>query len=957
MLIKQKIIKKFLALILAFLLVANPVAARVVLAEEVAELPPEETVVQPEETTSEEVCFDCEEESGGDGEEVPAETTGQEGPEEVLPEETASTEGEDDTSIGTGDAVALTDLETEANTSEVALEGEVTTDPADPCDSPEISTDCPGGLDLDISSSATVANEATSLAQTGDNQIENSSGDASIDTGGAAAGVDGNTQVNTNDVSLEGAGQSGEADSQEGEGDGEGEIEITTDNQADVDNDLCALAETGSNSTENIQGQAVINTGDALAWVNLLNFINTNFIGSQVEFLFLDLLDEEVGEGSELINLHEIWQEILGKKAGGELGSIEESEFERMDALIKNLNQVDLTNNVCVLAETGQNEANQSGSAEINTGDATALANILNLTNVNVFGSEILFFIINIFGSSDGDLVLPRPENFTADSPTETGEGDNGQVIEIEVENQAEVENELMVEAQTGDNQIIAGGSEAEIESGDATALANVFSLVNLTVWQNDWFFLIINTLGGWTGQVFGWASPDGVESQDQESQTYQLGSGTGPGGGNGQGSSTLSLENSNQALVGNNLSVMANTGENEINDSQESSTIKTGEATALVNLFNLINFNLVGGRMFFGVINVLGNWSGNIIFAYPDVLVSLSNGSGQIKVGETTSYTLSYENKGYDEANNVVVAFELPDGLSYLGDTSGLTPEISGQSYLWTIGTLGIGESNSFQIQVHVEPDFNFDDNQLSFWSKIFPQAHAAENEISSEIVAVALIATGDPESDTNNNSDSVKTKVYASENDSEGDNQEVDQSQPVLSVTATNNVNQFVYSGDIVTFEVVVKNESGVKAKDVLLTHQLFNGLPENSLGVAEFKVGDLSAGKGVKLSFGLKMGNGSGLSAGDYHTVSQVIGYAPNGNKVVSNQAGTDFEIKLKTLSALIDVQAKEEEEDVLGVASAKACLEDENILPYVLLLTMSSLWLIDKSRKMAKLNKSS
>jgi len=62
------------------------------------------------------------------------------------------------------------------------------------------------------------------------------------------------------------------------------------------------------------------------------------------------------------------------------------------------------------------------------------------------------------------------------------------------------------------------------IITGNATTQANTFSLVNLSIWRNNSFFLLINNLGNWTGKIFGWSSPEAVEQPIEGSQTYQVG-------------------------------------------------------------------------------------------------------------------------------------------------------------------------------------------------------------------------------------------------------------------------------------------------------------------------------------------------------------------------------------------------------------------------------------------------
>jgi len=256
-----------------------------------------------------------------------------------------------------------------------------------------------------------------------------------------------------------------------------------------------------------------------------------------------------------------------------------------------------------------------------------------------------------------------------------------------------------------------------------------------------------------------------------------------------------------------------------------------------------------------------------------------------------------------------------------------------------------------------------------VGFWSrlksKIIPPAHAAETKTSTEITAIASIATPDPEPDLTNNSAAVKTIVYslkdlgegeANENQGQGNDEEgngVDPRLPTLEISAWNNVGEFVYPGDIVTFEIKIRNTGDVPSFDTYLYQELYNGIPEQGFGAAGFKIGTIDPDRGVILSFGLKLNGEAVLPAGDYHTVAQAFGYAPNGTEVTSNEARTDFKIKWKELASLFEAKATGKEEEILGAAAQ--CFGDEDILPYLLSFLVSAFWLLEKTRRKVKLVK--
>jgi len=870
---------------------------------------------------------------------------------------------EPQSNITTGNADAASSVQTTANTNETTVPGEITL-PEGNCSPPQGETECPSGVAVSNDNSAKVADDATSSATTGDNQVQGSAGDASINTGDAiAAGVI-NNKVNTNAVILEPTATPSATPTPKKETFAETTVTPTPSesstllvenkNEGEVINNVNINASTGENSANQNASEAAILTGNALAWANILNFLNTNIVGSNFEVLLLDILENKNGN----IDLNQLWKENSGKQEGLSLAG--ETNSSALQILVQNLNQAYLENNVNVGANSGGNQANNNGKATIETGEAVALANVNNFVNTNILGAKFFLGTINILGNFEGNLILPRPENFA-----QTNNSSSGSAI-FSNQNKAEVENQLVVGANSGENEENNNGGESLIETGNAQAIANSFSLVNLNIWKNNWFFLLINNLGNWSGRIFGWSTPEASEEPTAGSEVFQVGL-DGPQTGEylnleGESLPLVSFQNQNEATVKNNIQTTASTGGNQANENQEGATIRTGNASALANLFNFVNLNILGGRWFFGLVNVLGNWRGDAIFAYPDVTVALSNGSGEVAVGGTTEFSLVYQNQGYEEAKEVVLEVELPEGVKYLGDTSGYQPLVSGRVCRWNIGSLSAGEKGGFKIKVEILPDFPFEEH-LTFWSKIIPQAKAAEVEVlkQKEITVTAFILTSDPESDSSNNSALAKTLVYLPAPSSEPSSSEpaaeeetVDQRQPVLEISAWNNVGEYVYPGDTVTFEIRVRNKGEVPAHDVYLVQTLHNSVP-GDFGKAEFNIGKIEPGRGVKLSFGLKLANGEILPAGHFYTLAQAFGKAPNGNEVSSNQARTDFNIKYKEIAALFEAKALGKEEEILGASQSSCPPNEEKILPYVLLFILSSLWIVEKSRKVAGLLK--
>jgi hypothetical protein len=562
---------------------------------------------------------------------------------------------------------------------------------------------------------------------------------------------------------------------------------IVNDNSAVVTNDVNTDAESGDNNLTDASGSATLQSGDALALVNLLNLLNINVVGSDFATSFIDTL-----ENGGQIDLNAEWNQM---------DEAQVSDYNSLISLIQNTNRALLINNVNLNSVSGSNEMGTAGGADVSSGNSTSLANIINLVNINILDSKFLASFINITASGSGDIILPNPGYFLNPSllPDPTGSSP-------ENNNQAVLENNLNAGAQSGDINLAAVGGNLTAQSGDATALTDSYSLVNLNLYSDNWFFLIVNKLGNWDGSVIGWQNPGSIEKQDQISQLYAINSLVSspiP-----ESSPAPEFVNNNQAVVENNINLNSTSGSDNVGNVTGDVEVKTGDATAIANLINMVNVNILGGHWFLGVINILSDWTGNLVFAYPNAPVSMPTDPG------------ISNNSSSDNSNN-------------LGD-----------------------------------------------------------------------------------------------------------QRQPVLEITAKNNVNGFVYQGDTVTFDVTVKNTSDVPSYNTILTQNLFNTASDN-LGQIQVNIGTLPAGKTATVTFGTTLTDKDVLLPGSYYTVTQVVGQAENGNSVSSNEVKTYFDIKAKIGGTLMGELGKVDKgNEVLGAAttnpgegSPSLLSEYEKYLPYV------------------------
>lgn len=615
-------------------------------------------------------------------------------------------------------------------------------------------------------------------------------------------------------------------------------------------------------------GGMIIESGPAVAWVNLINLINTNLAGSNFQVY---LLNNFSGDPQD-IDLNKVWKE-MEKQTEETQAMIQETKNGFL--VIYENKKAEVKNKVEATAESGGNSGEGADKALIVSGDAIALANVVNLINSDILDSQFLIAVVNIDGGSLGDLILPAPKPTTSTNAPLTPGASSTSTNNDSLESRAE----------SGQNQMTTSGN-GEIVTGQAVASSVSHNWINIE--SDDQMVIVINNLGEWSGQIYNWSSPGSVEKGEPQLTLVSWGK-------NEREIAGVSLT-SNEALVSNDIRTEAVSGDNRLDCYGGDCEIRTGRAIALANLNNLINFRINRGQWFFGVINIVGNWRGNLIFAYPDVTVKIRGDKSGAKEGEEISYRVTYQNQGYEAVDGVELEINLDPGLEYIGEDSGLSPIRSGQKIGWKIGLMEVREQKSFELKARVRPQ------ETGF--RLIKRAWAAE--VERRVTVTAIVRTSAVESDVNNNQSQESTDVLKEAGVPANDDQNqtddgVDQEErlPEIKIGVKNNVNDYVYPGDVVTFEVEVENRSENKGKDSYLVHETVNGKGK-IITRDELFVGNIGGKKTGKITYGIKVVGQVGWAT-KLNSRTWMVSFSETGKETESNIADTTYRVRPKIVVA--------------------------------------------------------
>lgn len=460
-------------------------------------------------------------------------------------------------------------------------------------------------------------------------------------------------------------------------------ITIDTESEATVNTTGTTTAETGTN-TASSTGTSSIETGDAYADINILNITNTNTIDSYGFILLLNSFMQDVGtiDVRNLIEPLKITNTPISSGCGtGPCGGDGETN-------ISNTSTSTINNSVVVRSQTGDNTATGE-SVDIDTGDAYAGANVVNVANTNIIDANYMLLAVNNFGDWSGDLVLPGKDYFMN---MLYGMGVSGGNITVETDNAAKVDNTVSVEADTGNNTASSTGTST-IETGDAVASANVSNTVNSTFFNQDSLYILFRVHGNWNGNVFG--LPPGLSWRSTGNGIEIFGSGDAPFDEESDGSqSNLNIFSQNNADIKNNINVYALTGENQAQGGNAS--VETGNAYAGANVVNMANTNIIGRNWILAIVNIFGDWNGNLTFGRPDLWLGAKvvpvDPWQPIGPGSELEFRLTVVNRGDSDATDVNLAnhFDIPF-IEFIDRGLPFTQKGPRDTH-WNIGTVPAG-------------------------------------------------------------------------------------------------------------------------------------------------------------------------------------------------------------------------------------------------------------------------
>jgi uncharacterized repeat protein (TIGR01451 family) len=617
-------------------------------------------------------------------------------------------------------------------------------------------------------------------------------------------------------------------------------------------------SENGENSATSTDGTSTpqtIVTGGASAFLNILNILNTSFINSLGSILFSNLTD---ATGTIDLRAASLFSGMCGASAcdGQE------------NVLVNLLQNAMIANDIVVNASSGENAAN--GTSTIETGNAFAGLNLINLANTTFLNTNYLLAALNAFSGVNGDIVFPSLAGF------QTQDGASTENLSAT----GAVQNDVSASADSGDNSLDGTGA---ILTGDANAFTNVYNDVNSVVGSQ--IAILFRIAGAWNGNIYG--LPDSISMVKGDDGSFLIFS---PHGGGGTNAAAVS--GTTTASIDNRVRAAAVSGENAVENGSDA-LISTGDSEAGVNIVNVANQTVIGKNWILAIVNIFGDFTGNISFGMPDLWVGdRIDAPAFVRNGSELAYTLTVTNKGDADATNVHVV-ETPSAYAQFSTS---TPAGAlGGGIQWDLGTLAPGQSVEIRYTANVSgssPGVAITNHTAV--TETEPDNNAKDNEDSATVNAG--VPGGGGGGIVIGGSSSGGSLGMG------GSSSSLSLARAKLSVKREPENISIATDTPTAHEHLVVTNDSSAGASDVIVRDNLYSpsGLPVHT---EEWHLGTVAAGEEVDIDYDFTFGNNAPI--GTYPMTTRIA--SGNADPVIANNGAITL-VKARPISPMIFIHPK-------------------------------------------------
>lgn len=381
-------------------------------------------------------------------------------------------------------------------------------------------------------------------------------------------------------------------------------LENTT--SATLTNNILSAATSGNSGAISNDDVGGVGTGDAAAIANIVNLLQsqTSFADSGLTTFTTNIQGDVTGDF--LIDPASLLQ-----PAGS-------GSNDLANTTITNQTNGTILNNIDLTATSGNALAEDNDDVgSVTSGNANAVADVINMINSVVAANQSFLGVINIYGDYTGNILMPVDSlnALLASTGTVTDGGSNTSST-VDNDFSANVANNINLTAASGDATATNNDDVGSITSGNGMTNLTILNLTGRQVIAANSLLVFVNVLGTWVGLIMD--APAGTTSA-------ALGGGI---TGNTTLAGSSNISNAENYNITNNINLAAASGDATAANNDDVGSVTSGDATASANIANLINSSFSLSN-WFGIlfINVFGAWHGNFGVMKPPVVAPITSG------------------------------------------------------------------------------------------------------------------------------------------------------------------------------------------------------------------------------------------------------------------------------------------------------------------------------------------
>lgn len=297
-----------------------------------------------------------------------------------------------------------------------------------------------------------------------------------------------------------------------------------------------------------------------------------------------------------------------------------------------------INNNITLAATSGDATVkDNTHGGDATSGNAQAVANVVNLLNSMISAKQSFVGVININGNLKGDILVPQKfldSLLASNAPRRTlaVSSDTINKLNANISNNQAITNNVTSTAVSGSAAVKGNTHGGDATTGSATTNVTIFDLTSNHIMASNTLLVFVNVLGSWVGVIMN--APAGTTAAALGGGVQALGATA--------VKNTIDINSDTNQAITNNINVAAQSGDALVKDNTHGGNATSGDASTAVNLLNITSsdFSLTG---WFGIlfINVFGNWYGNFGVAPPPVVTIPQ--SGTTATMPTSSHTFSF--------------------------------------------------------------------------------------------------------------------------------------------------------------------------------------------------------------------------------------------------------------------------------------------------------------------------